>query len=287
MSDSNRAWSDEESAGLKVLAGVLRDNMASLLEVMSHAAAAGADEPVSRQDLERGLRDTTERLEHAARTGDLTSFLEAYQARVREQALAGRDYDEAMRTMVAALDHVVELILGTQSQDPDMAAKALRAQARLRTEMLIAAGRAYVRVREAAVEEEHLKVIRDLSTPVIQVWEDVLVLPLIGVIDSARARQIMEQLLERIVERQARIVLLDITGVATVDTQVANHLIKTTQAARLVGAHSILVGMSPQVAQALVRLGLSFGNLETYLDLRSGLERAFALLGYSVVKTHG
>lgn len=124
--------------------------------------------------------------------------------------------------------------------------------------------------------------IRELSTPVIQVWEGVLVLPLVGAVDSTRVRQIMESLLARIVETQSEIVLLDITGVPMVDTAVANHLLKTVQAARLLGARSIVTGLSPKVAQTVVELGVDLGDITTCANLRAGLEMALGMLGVTV-----
>ncbi len=124
--------------------------------------------------------------------------------------------------------------------------------------------------------------IRELSTPVIQVWEGILVLPIVGAVDSARVRQIMETLLTRIVETQSAIVILDITGVPTVDTAVANHLIKTVQAARMLGARSIVTGLSPKVAQTVVELGVELTGITTCANLRAGLETALAMLGVKV-----
>jgi len=114
----------------------------------------------------------------------------------------------------------------------------------------------------------------ELSTPAIQVWEGVLAVPLIGTIDSVRAAQLTENLLKKIVETQSSIIIIDITGVPIVDTQVANNLIKTVQAARLLGADSILVGITPYVAQTLVHLGIDLGTIHTRSTLRSGLEYA-------------
>ncbi len=116
--------------------------------------------------------------------------------------------------------------------------------------------------------------IRELSTPVIQVWEGILVLPIVGTVDSDRARQIMESLLTRIVETQSEIVILDITGVPMVDTAVANHLIMTVQAAKMLGARSIVTGLSPRIAQTIVELGVDLGGIATCANLRAGLEMA-------------
>ena len=120
--------------------------------------------------------------------------------------------------------------------------------------------------------------IHELSTPVIQVWEGVLMLPLIGVVDSSRARQIMETLLTRIVETQSEIVILDISGVPLVDMAVANHLIKTVQAAQMLGARGIVTGLSPKVAQTVVELGVELTGITTRANLRAGLEMALKMV---------
>jgi len=120
--------------------------------------------------------------------------------------------------------------------------------------------------------------IRELSTPVIQVWEGVLMLPLIGVVDSSRARQIMETLLTSIVETQSEIVILDISGVPLVDMAVANHLIKTVQAAQMLGARGIVTGLSPKVAQTVVELGVELTGITTRANLRAGLEMALGIV---------
>jgi len=125
----------------------------------------------------------------------------------------------------------------------------------------------------------HQAAIRELSTPVIRVYHRVLLLPLIGTIDSQRAEQIMEMLLLRVSEEQARVVLVDIAGVAVVDTKVADHLLKTTEAVRLLGAETILTGISPQVARTIVQLGVDISAMHTRSRLADGIEFALGLVG--------
>jgi rsbT co-antagonist protein RsbR len=125
--------------------------------------------------------------------------------------------------------------------------------------------------------------IRELSTPVIQLRDRLLILPMIGMIDSERAMQLTESLLHAIRANRARVVVMDITGVAAVDSKVANHLIQTVAAARLMGATVIITGLSADVAQALVALGVDLGRINTIGDLQGGLEEAERLLGYKVV----
>ena len=116
--------------------------------------------------------------------------------------------------------------------------------------------------------------IRELSTPVIEIWRGVLILPLIGVIDEARGQQIMEQLLTAVVRTGANTVILDITGVPEIDTSVADRLLKAMAASELLGTNSILTGVSPANAQTLVRLGVDFEHVDTARTLEAGLRRA-------------
>jgi PAS domain S-box-containing protein len=120
--------------------------------------------------------------------------------------------------------------------------------------------------------------ILELSTPVIQVWDRVLVLPIIGTLDSARAARLTESLLERIAEHQAEVVILDISGVPTIDTQVAQHVLRTVQAATLMGATGILCGVRPETAQAIVHLGIDLGRLRSRNTLRDALRLAIQIL---------
>jgi rsbT co-antagonist protein RsbR len=125
--------------------------------------------------------------------------------------------------------------------------------------------------------------IRELSTPVLQVRDRLLILPIIGVLDSQRAKQLTSDLLSAIRTCRCKIVVMDITGVAAVDSKVANHLIQTISAARLMGSAVIITGVTADVAQALVALGIDLGGIDTTSDLQSGLEQAERDLGYRVV----
>ena len=141
----------------------------------------------------------------------------------------------------------------------------------------------YIFARESTMRKQQ-ESIRELSTPVLQIRERLLLLPIIGVIDSQRARLITEGLLRSIRSSRAKVVVMDITGVATIDSKVANHLLQTVTAARLMGASVIVSGLSPEVAQALVQLGIDLGKLNTIGDLQGGIEQAERLLGYRVVQ---
>lgn len=132
--------------------------------------------------------------------------------------------------------------------------------------------------------EEQQEAIKELSTPVLQLREGLLILPIVGALNSARARQLTEQLLRAIASRRAKMVVMDVTGVPAVDSKVANHLIQTVAASRLMGATVIVTGLTPEVAQALVAIGVDLSSVKTAGDLQSGIEEAELLLGYRVVK---
>jgi rsbT co-antagonist protein RsbR len=118
------------------------------------------------------------------------------------------------------------------------------------------------------------RMIQELSTPIIPISDKILVLPLIGTIDSARAQQIMETMLVTISKQQAAVLIIDITGVAIVDTGVAHYLLQAARAAQLLGTQVMLVGISPEVAQTVVQLGVDLSSLTTYSSLQFGLAHA-------------
>ncbi|HVZ72069.1 MAG TPA: protoglobin domain-containing protein [Polyangia bacterium] len=140
--------------------------------------------------------------------------------------------------------------------------------------------------RERLIRQQQ-ESIRELSTPVLQVRERLLLLPIIGVIDTQRARFITESVLRSIRANRAKVVVMDITGVATIDSKVANHILQTVTAARLMGTQVIVTGLSPEVAQSLVALGIELSKLRTVGDLQGGLEEAEDILGYRMVARDG
>jgi rsbT co-antagonist protein RsbR len=135
---------------------------------------------------------------------------------------------------------------------------------------------------EEQIQQQSREII-ELSTPVMQVWQGVVVAPLIGSLDSNRTQQFMERLLNRIVETNSPVALVDITGVPTIDTQTAQHLIETISAVRLLGAQVVLTGVRPAIAQTLVHLGIDLSNIMTRASLSAGLQVALDLLKLQVV----
>ena len=141
----------------------------------------------------------------------------------------------------------------------------------------------YQESREGVISRQQQELM-ELSTPVVQLWDEVLALPLIGTLDSARTQVVMENLLQRVVETGARIAIIDITGVPTVDTLVAQHLMKTVAATRLMGADCIISGIRPQIAQTIVHLGVNLNDIVTKATLADAFEVALARLGATVSK---
>lgn len=143
---------------------------------------------------------------------------------------------------------------------------------------------AYQRTREEVIRRQQEELL-ELSTPVIKLWDGAVAVPLIGTLDSARTQVVMESLLERIVETDAQIAIVDITGVPTVDTLVAQHLLRTVAAAKLMGADCIISGIRPQIAQTIVHLGLDLSEVTTKATLADAFRVALDRLGHTVVKT--
>ena len=144
--------------------------------------------------------------------------------------------------------------------------------------------------RLATIQEQQKTILQqqddllELSSPVTKVWDNVVVLPVIGTLDSRRTQIMMENLLQKIVDTGCTIAILDITGVATIDTQVANHLIKTVTAARLLGAECIVSGISPAIAQTIVHLGIDLSTIQTRATLQESMQYAFRRNNQHVVE---
>jgi anti-anti-sigma regulatory factor len=166
---------------------------------------------------------------------------------------------------------------------PDRMGSAITAMDRFIDAALSAIGEEYLNVKEQIIRNQELA-IRDLSTPVLKLSDALLLLPVVGVIDSTRARVMTDELLLAIRAHRAKVVVIDITGVPAVDSMVANHLLQTVEAARLLGARVLLTGLTAEVAQTVVRIGVDLTKVETAGNLQDGVEEANRTLGYRVTK---
>jgi len=138
------------------------------------------------------------------------------------------------------------------------------------------------RVRQEKKLKEQSRTIMEISTPAIKLWDRVVILPVVGVVDSLRAQQMMNTMLEKIMDTSAKVIILDIQGVAAVDTAVANHLIKIAKATKLMGCRCIISGISPAVAETLVQLGIELGDIATNSTLQDALSDAFSIMNLVV-----
>ncbi|SFD18710.1 rsbT co-antagonist protein RsbR [Tropicimonas isoalkanivorans] len=167
------------------------------------------------------------------------------------------------------------------ADDPDALIEDVMLVTRLVDAFAIHTNEIFIEEREQIIERQREEMM-ELSTPVVELWDRVLTLPLIGTLDSARAQEVMENLLQTILERQAEVVILDITGVGTVDTQVAQHLLRAAAAVRLMGADCIISGISPMIAQTMVQLGIDVGTVKTRSSIRTALADALTAVGYRI-----
>jgi rsbT co-antagonist protein RsbR len=186
-------------------------------------------------------------------------------------------------TYVSALRNTVRPMLVEEYEgDPTTLAGELGYLGNVIDKMALVMVENYIRSREETIRQQRADMM-ELSTPVIKVWDKILTLPIIGTLDSRRAQLMMEALLQRIVETGSTVAILDITGVRTMDTLVANHLIKTVTAARLMGARCILTGVSPAIAQTMVQLGIDLSQITTRAQMADGVKLALEMIGKQIV----
>jgi rsbT co-antagonist protein RsbR len=215
----------------------------------------------------------------ALETGSIET-LQEYARSLSERIIRrGVETHEVLGIVLLLRDVLGRSLLDKYGGDRDLLERILDAYEPAANRIAVTVGVSFVEERERVIREQQVA-IRELSTPVLQVRERLLILPIIGAVDNRRARQLTEQLLGAIQSHRARVVVIDITGVASVDVTVANHLVQTVEAARLMGASAVITGLSSKIAQTLVDLGVDLGMLKTVGDLQGGLEEAERLLGY-------
>ena len=194
-----------------------------------------------------------------------------------------------LNTYFAGMNMFMELF-GKCMRDHDMADAARSRMEESVTKLLHLDTAVVVETYNQLVEETltaQAKSLMEMSTPVTQIWSGILLLPIVGIIDSKRARDIMNGTLAKIGETQARIFILDISGVGVVDTAVANHLIKITRATRLMGCDCTISGVSPSIAQTIVDLGIDVGRIKTTSTMKDALADAFHRVGMEITRATG
>jgi rsbT co-antagonist protein RsbR len=211
--------------------------------------------------------------------------LQAYARNLSERIIPrGVETQEVLGIVLLLRDVLARSLFGKYQADFALLNRVLDAYEPAANRIANTVGVGFVQERERIIRQQQ-EAIRELSTPVLQVRERLLILPIIGVIDSQRARQVTEQLLRGIRANRAKVVVIDITGVPAVDATVANHLVQTVDASRLMGASVIVTGLSSEIAQTLVTIGVDLGKINAVGDLQGGIEEAERLLGYKVIIT--
>jgi rsbT co-antagonist protein RsbR len=213
----------------------------------------------------------------ALETGSVET-LQAYARDLSERIVPrGVETHEVLGIVLLLRDVLARALFTNYQRNTELLNQILDAYEPAANRIAVTVGVSFVEERERVIREQQ-EAMRELSTPVLQVRERLLILPIIGMLDASRARQLTEQLLGAIQSNRARVVVIDITGVAAIDVTVANHLVQTVEAARLMGAGAIITGLSSKIAQTLVDLGVDLSMMQTVGDLQGGLEAAERLL---------
>ena len=248
------------------------------------------EELVSKNELRQQSQQIVEMLARALRESDEADFdnpsfdeLRAFLNEIsRQRAVKGYTPSENA-TYILSLRNVVLAILAEDFEgDTVTLVREMDHFTRLLDRMGLVMVENFIRSREEIIRQQRADML-ELSTPVIKVWDKILTLPIIGTLDSRRAQMMTEALLQRIVDTGSTVAILDITGVRTMDTLVANHLIKTVTAARLMGARCILTGVSPAIAQTMVQLGIDLTQITTRAQMSDGIRLALEMVGRKVV----
>jgi len=200
----------------------------------------------------------------------------------RARAVLGFSSSETA-TFIFSLKQPLFQVLRQSHTDPAKLADDIWATTQVLDRLGLQTTESFITTREQMINRQQQEMM-ELSTPVVQLWAGILALPLIGTLDSARTQVVMENLLQRIVDTGSAIAILDITGVPTVDTLVAQHLLKTVAAARLMGADCIISGIRPQIAQTMVHLGVMLENVTTKATLADAIAVALRVTGYAVTR---
>ena len=275
------------------LASILRRHETRLLaDWMSELTKGGRSGAIDKAELEEQVRTFVRLLTEAAQTDALEDVGRSAGGPLREmlatlsasRARQGFTPTETATFVFSFKQPLFALLRETYKQDAEGLARESWVATTLLDKLGLFTAEAFQKSREGVIMRQQRDLL-ELSTPVVALWEGILALPLIGTLDSERTQVVMESLLERIVETGASIAIIDITGVPTVDTLVAQHLLKTIGAARLMGAECIISGIRPQIAQTIVHLGVELGDVVTKATLASALVVALERLGASIVRS--
>jgi rsbT co-antagonist protein RsbR len=276
--DSSEALLPELVAHLRQHRAQLREEWAKRITEAGLLTAMTADEVFSE------ATSVYDNYVEVLETGEVEA-LEDYARSLSERIIPrGVETDEVLGIVLLLRDVLARSLFEKYQNDFELLNRVLDAYEPAANRIANTVGVSFVQERERIIREQQ-EAIRELSTPVLQVRERLVILPIIGALDSQRARQLTEQLLRAIRTNRAQVVVIDITGVPSIDSTVANHLAQTVDASRLMGASVIITGLSADIALTLVTIGVDLSKMNAVGDLQGGIEVAERMLGYEVSRT--
>ncbi|MFO1019689.1 MAG: STAS domain-containing protein [Planctomycetales bacterium] len=280
--------------GQSRIAGVLKKYQQELVSGWMEelkGTGSGADARIGEGELLSQAREFITLLQKAAQDGDLadtrgkewdaiTQFLQGVSASRVQQGFTS---DQTATFIFSFKKPLFKQLREDCGKDADALATEVWTATELLDKLGLLTVQAYQKTREELIQRQQEEML-ELSTPVVKMWDGILALPMIGTLDSARTQVVMESLLQKIVETGSEIAIIDITGVPTVDTLVAQHLLKTVTAIRLMGADCIISGVRPQIAQTIVHLGVDLQGITTKATLADALSIGLKRAGYVVTR---
>jgi rsbT co-antagonist protein RsbR len=249
---------------------------------------------MSDEEIKTQSRELLTAIASGAKSGDVTNLDGAAWATTRDvlhsistsRAKQGFTPSEVTTFVLSMKQPLFSQIRKELSATPDALFDEIWKASLLLDKLALITTDAFMETREKFIARQQEELM-ELSTPVVKLWEGILALPIIGTLDSARTQVVMESLLSAVVQTNSRFAIIDITGVPTVDTLVAQHLLKTITAARLMGAECIISGVRPQIAQTIVHLGIDLAGVVTKAKLADAFALALQRLGKTVISTNG
>ncbi len=288
MSQSKQEAQDAHNAQMQIIADLFNKDTDIILKLwMKQQAAAGSlrSDLISEEEMRQMSFDTLAGINIAVSAGNMDDIeAEAFDAvktnlkKVSERyAMLDFSPSETATFIFSLKEAVMDALQQQYENDTDALFSGLMLTNKLVDSLGLYTFECFAEAQKALLAEQ-MSTMSAMSTPVMQIWKDILMIPIVGTVDSARSQEIMDAMLEGLERTDSEIILLDIQGVASIDSAVANHLLKITKAVTMMGCHCIVSGVTSHVAQAMANLGLELGGVNSAPTLRKGLRMALASL---------
>ncbi len=285
---SEQTTSDVGALLMSLQPGILTDWHARLMALGGNYGRGLTPATELHAEMRELLKSLLEVLGEGAEARELAAqhpLAQALRTASAMRAARGFTADESLRYLQTCKQALVAALQGVEA-GPEAGADAMARIDALLDRCIGVLFGAFVAAREEVIRRQG-ESLREVSTPVIALWDSMLLLPLVGIVDSVRAQQISEGLLEAISRSEAEVTLIDVTGVPVMDTSVARHILKTVAAAEMLGTRVILTGIGPSTAQTMVKLGIDMSGVPTRASLKSGLALALTLTQRAIVQVSG